>query len=93
MFHKTSSDIRLGQGALGQGAFLEKKTCTRKDVSVIFAQVNIEVARGHQRSILTERHIIFLKMYHYLRTYYRQQAAEKTLESPFEAISLTCRQN
>ena len=36
-----------------------------------FAQVNIEVTRGHERSILPEYHIIFTEMCHYLRTYYK----------------------
>ena len=40
-----------------------------KCVSHIFAQVNIEVTRGHQSSILAECHIIFPEMCHYLRTY------------------------
>ena len=49
----------------------------RKCLSRVFAQVNIEVTRGHQRSNLAECNIIFSEMYHYLRAYYRQQAAEK----------------
>ena len=50
----------------------------RKCFSHFFAHANIEVTRGHQRSILAKRHFIFPEICHYLRAYYRYQAAEKS---------------
>ena len=55
-----------------------------ENVSVIFfAQVNIEVTRGHRRSILAKCHIIFPEKFDYLRTYYRQQATEESTRQRF----------
>ena len=45
--------------------------------SHFFAQVNIEVNRGHQRSNLAECHNISSDKCHYLRTYYRASCGKK----------------
>ena len=47
-----------------------------KALKPFFAQVNIEITRGHQRSNLAECHISS-EMCHYHRIYYRYQATEK----------------
>ena len=65
----------------------------RKYLSLFFAQVTIEVTRGNQRSNLAEAQIMSSHMCHYLRTYYRQEATGKVLDSSFTALLLACHQN
>ena len=62
-----------------------------------FAQVNIEVTRGHQRS--PKVRFAGLSYYFYQEcaiisdSIIGSRMQKKTLESPFKAISLTCHQN